>query len=193
MLRRLLPILFGCLAISGTDTALASSPLPGDSEMLLQSSAMFTNSSATYGNTAYYDTSNSNTDYSFAAGLGFGLANDFEAGFSIGYGRLSAEGCFLNSCTSQTIDDRQWSLFIRHNFTSSFGDSNYAFSGIEVSVVYPESTFGRITMLRPYVGYRFDLPQNWALELQVGAAQVVAGTAEVSSGYEARLGLAIPF
>lgn len=171
---------------------MASSLLPGDSEMLLQSSAVFTNGSTTYDNSAYYDTSNSNTDYSFAGGLGFGLANDFEAGFSVGYGRLSADDCFLQSCNTRTINDRQWSLFIRHNFTGYYGGNDYAFSGIEVSVVYPESTFGRITMLRPYVGYRFILPQNWALELQVGGAQVVAGTADISSGYEVRLGLAIP-
>ncbi|HEX6549997.1 MAG TPA: hypothetical protein VF117_04935 [Gammaproteobacteria bacterium] len=193
MSRRLLLLIFGCLAAAYVSVASASPPDAGDTELMLQSGAVFTNGSTTRSGTAYYDTSNSHTDYNFAAGFGFGLGGDFEAGFSVGYGRLSTAGCDSQSCSIiDSVGSRQWSLFLRHNFESAYDGTNYAFSGIEFTAAYPDEQFGRITMLRPYVGYRFGLPQDWSLELVVGGSQVVAGTAAVSSGYEVRLGLVIP-
>jgi hypothetical protein len=182
----------GCLALVCVHTASAVSPDAGDSEIMLQTAAVFTSDSTVRGNAAYYDTSNSHTDYNFTGGLGFGLGNDFEAGFNLGYGRLSAITCNSQVCSTDTVSDRQWSLFIRHDFNGIYDGDNYAFSGLEYSVVYPDSGVGRVTMLRPYVGYRFGLPQDWALELMVGGSQVISGTAAVSSGYEVRLGLVIP-
>jgi hypothetical protein len=182
----------GCLALVCVRTASADSPDAGESEAMLQTIAVFTNDSNGYGSGPYYDTSNSQTNYAFTAGLGFGLGNDFEAGFNLGYGHLNAIACNPHACSTDTISDRQWSLFIRHNFHGIYDGANFAFSGLELSAVYPDSGFGRVTMLRPYVGYRFGLPQDWALELVVGGSQVVSGTAEVSSGYEVRLGLVIP-
>jgi hypothetical protein len=192
MLRRLFVLTMGCLAAICVSAASAAPPDAGESEFIGQTIALFTNGGAGYGNGAYYDTNNSQTDYVFTAGIGFGLSYDFETGFSIGYGQLSANGCGPQICNNSSISDRQWSLFIRHNFDTIYADSNYAFSGLELSAVYPDSGYGRITLVRPYVGYRFGLPQDWALELVVGGSQVVSGSAAVSSGYEVRLGLAIP-
>jgi hypothetical protein len=183
----------GCLATAVcAPVASAAPPDAGESEFIGQAIALFTNGGAGYGNGAYYDTNNSQTDYAFTAGIGFGLGNDFETGFSLGYGQLSTSGCGPQVCTNGSISDRQWSLFIRHNFSDIYAGSNYAFSGLELSAVYPDSGFSRITLVRPYVGYRFGLPQDWALELAVGGSQVVSGTAAISSGYEVRVGLVIP-
>ncbi|HEX5339384.1 MAG TPA: hypothetical protein VFX47_00705 [Gammaproteobacteria bacterium] len=164
----------------------------GESELMFQSVAVFTNSSASYGSGPYYDTGGSRTDYNFSAGLGFGLGADFEAGFSLGYGHLNATTCFGGACNSDSIGSRQWSLFLRHNFSNGYDSGDYAFSGIEFSALY-SGQLGRITLLRPYVGYRIGMARDWTLELSVGGSQVVSGGNAVSSGYEVRAGLAIPF
>lgn len=189
--RLLLPTVIS-LTILWVPAVPAAPPDVGESEFIGQTVALFTNEGTGNANNPYYDTNSSHTNYAFTAGLGLGLGNDFEAGFSVGYGRLSTSECGLLGCNTGSVSDRQWSVFVRHNFVAGSDGNNYAFSGFEFSAVYPDAGFGRITMLRPYVGYRFGLPQDWALELAVGGAQVVSGTAAISSGYEVRLGLAIP-
>ena len=174
-------------------SASAAGPLLGENEIIVQSIALFTNSSENYGQAAYYDTSGSQTNYSLSAGWGIGLGAGFETGFNLGYGHLNSEICGGQSCDNVALNSRTWGVFIRHNFAGPNDRSNYAFSGLEVGAVYPPNSFGRITVVRPYVGYRFGLPQDWALELVVGGFQAVSGNAQISSGYEVRAGVVIPF
>ncbi|HEX5340313.1 MAG TPA: hypothetical protein VFX47_05485 [Gammaproteobacteria bacterium] len=194
MIQRLFLATLACLAIVCVRDASAASLEAGDCQFMLQTIAVFTNGGTLNGNSPYYDTNGSYTNYNFAAGLGFGLGADFEAGFNVGFGHLNTTGCSGYGCRTDTVENRQWSLFVRHDFSPYYDDDSddYAFSGIEFSAVYPVRGFGHITALRPYVGYRFGMPQDWALELSVGSFQVVSGTAEISSGYELRAGLTIP-
>ena len=173
--------------------AAAAMPELGANEIILQSVALFTNSNATYPQTAYYDTSGSQTNYGFSVAWGIGLGAGFETGFNLGYGRLNSEICDSQGCNEVALHSRQWGVFIRHNFVGSYNPGSYAFSGLEISAVYPQHSLGRITLVHPYVGYRFALPQDWALELVVGGFQTVAGSARISNGYEVRAGVAIPF
>lgn len=185
-------IMAGCLAAACMHPASADPPDAGDSELLLNYAAIFTGTVDT-GDGGYYNTDNSRTVYNFSAGLGVGLGASFEAGLNLGYGRLNARACSIGVCNTNSVQGSQWSLFLRHNFSGQYAtDGSYAFSGIEFSMVYPGSQYSHVTLVRPYLGYRFNLPQNWALELSVGGSQVVSGTSAVASGYEVHLGLAIP-
>lgn len=174
-------------------TASADVPSAGDNEIIVQSIALFTNNNENYGQTAYYDTSGSQTNYGLSAAWGIGVGDGFETGLNLGYGHLNSEICDNQTCNNVALNSHAWGVFVRHNFVGANDRASYAFSGLEVSAVYPQNSFGRITVVHPYVGYRFGLPQNWALELVVGGFQSVSGNAQISSGYEVRAGVAIPF
>lgn len=121
----------------------------------------------------YYTTGTIN--YALTGNLGFWLGDAWEAGFGGGVDRVNYQYCGpQNSCVGQGAPSRNIDRFARYNFSANH-DREHSFTGVEISYIDAGRTFGNVTVLRPYAGYRCLVEDRWALDLSVGTGLPMRG------------------